>query len=190
MITAVLDTSILLRKGLMEFVLRAASADACALRLSQSIYDETIRKLDEGTRPEHLVAPLTAGLKQVAAYGLAVVEQAHTDEADGLVNDPLDVHVLASAFAVRDEVPTPSMTLLVTDNLRDFQVDAISGRGVVAVGADAFGCYLLEERPVQVFTQIQREPPERFARFLERMRSDGLTGTADAIEAIAAELEL
>ena len=55
MIVAVLDTSILLRKGLMEFILRVASADACAPRISQSLFDETSRKLAEGARDPELV---------------------------------------------------------------------------------------------------------------------------------------
>lgn len=188
-LVGVLDTSILLRAGLMAFLTSVASTDAFLPRWSDEIQQEWEERLSR--RPEKIHEALRQALVSVpdAVLPVSVDDLAASKglcEAD-------DQHVLAAAFCARrlagvEDVPwTVDATIaLVTGNLKDFDVKEIERRKISVLDADAFGLTLLRGSPLAVLRTIQREPRERYARYLERMGADGLTRTAAKIDALIA----
>lgn len=187
---AVLDTSVLLRLGLMQFLLGVAATGTYLPRWSRAIRGEFLERLYQ--RPAPIRQRLKDALESVPDAVLPVTP-ADEAQADGGC-DTDDVHVLAAGIAARrlvNEDPDrwgPAEVFLVTGNLAHFNPTFAAERGIRVLGPDHFGCALLERNPAAVLRTIQREPAHRYERYLEKMRDDGMTATAAKIASLFAEL--
>jgi hypothetical protein len=92
--------------------------------------------------------------------------------------DANDRHVLAAALACVADV-------IVTFNTRDFPPNVLGPFGVGAVVPDAFVIQLVDSGIVVAAAAEHRaalqRPPLTAAEYLDHLRRDGLTGTADAL---------
>lgn len=186
-IVGVLDTNVLMRLGLLSFLLRAAIAGAFVPRWSKEIDEELTEKLT-CRRPE-IAEPVRDALSTVPDALLAVERRDH-HLARG-VCDGDDVHVLVAAVcAVRMVVddrgrwPADTMVTLVTGNLRHFDSSASLALGVVVLGPDEFGCLLLRRRPAPLLRTIDRTPDDRYERLLRHMSDDGMVQKARLVDEV------
>lgn len=180
----VLDTNVLLRVGLLEFLFDVHSNGAYVARWSRSILLELEEHLPRrGPR----VSGRVLGLLAEVPDGELPVSPGDHAAAVGAC-DLEDEHVLATALCARRVEPYADVTL-VTGNLKDFDVGAARQRDVKVLDPDAFGLLLLERDPVPVLRAVQRQPGHRFDRFLQEMRRDGLPKTADGIHQWFKEME-
>jgi len=190
-LVGVLDTNVLMRARLMQFLVAGTDTDSCVLRWSEDIRAELEQT---GLRERPSVLP---SLLQLADAVHDAVLPVHPDDLGASTGhcDALDEHVLAAAIcAVRlrahPDYPWDgeSEIVLVTDNLRDFDIDYALSRGLRVIGVDQFGLLLLELAPHAILTMIDREPQDRYAGYLQQMRDDGLPATADRIDQLFAQL--
>lgn len=186
-VTAVLDTNVLMRVRLMQFLVGVAMAGAFTPRWSASIREEL--EVTCGRERPNLLEPLIELADSVPDV-LLPVNADDLDLAKGGC-DVKDEHVLAAALcAARSGSDGLGATrvLLVTENLKDFDAPYALARGVEVMGVDPFGLVLLEVAPMAVLRTIDRQPPERYNSYLDQMRGDGLLRTANRIEELFAEI--
>jgi hypothetical protein len=92
--------------------------------------------------------------------------------------DPNDRHVLAAALACIADV-------IVTFNTKDFPLDALAPFGMTAVVPDAFVYQLMGSGIVVAAAAEHRaalkRPPLSPSEYLEALRRNGLTATADML---------
>lgn len=188
-----LDTNVLLRAGLLQFLVAVASTGAYLPRWSAAIQAEWSSQL--GRRPEDLHERLRACLDTVPDALLPVADRDRRLAAGNCHRE--DEHVLATALCARrlagedpDRWGDDCDVVLVTGNERHFPADRSEPLGVKILSPDKLGERLLADRPQAVLRTIQREPRSRYAGYLERMRRDGMKSTADAIDRRFAELAL
>lgn len=187
MVTAVLDTNVLMRVRLMQFLVGVATAGAFTPRWSASIREE-LEVTCERERP-NLLEPLLKLADSVPDVLLPV-----NDDDVHLAQGGCDVHdehVLAAALCaarLHGQGPARQRVLLITENLRDFDAVQALARGVEVMGVDPFGLVLLEVAPMAVLRTIDRQRPERYDSYLDQMRGDGLVRTANRIDELFAEI--
>lgn len=189
---AVLDTQAILGHGFLQFVTKLHIAGAVILRWSAAIRSEVDAKLEEKWSAER--GDATRVLLSQVPDGDLEVGEADFDLATGHCDDG-DKHVLAAALAASravasdPEVWQDTHVVLVTDNIRDFEIDYASANGVIILERDEFGELLLSARPAAVLTVVDRHPPKRFDGLLERMRNDNMNRTADFIQSVIDQIE-
>lgn len=184
-----LDTQALLGQGFLEFMIRLHVEGAHLLRWSPEVRAELERKLPV-VWPDRKATRIV-GLVDAIPSAEIVVTERDLAAAEGHC-DPDDMHVLAAGFGGARQAAEleRARAVLVTDNLRDFEIDYAKDRGLLILSRDAYGVHIFEDQTARVVRTIDREPEERFQRMLQRMRGDGLTGTADALGRFFAELDL
>lgn len=113
---------------------------------------------------------------------------AHVKNYESLIEtltlpDPKDRHVLAAAIKT-------NANLIVTNNLKDFPVDYLSGFGLMVKNPDDFATDLIDlnyERAVQAFRALvlnRRKPNLDEYEVLDRFRNAGLKDTADFLHSL------
>ena len=137
--TALVDACVLggaLRRNL---ILSLAEVGLFRLRWSDAILDETertIRKITEGKADTARQRTM-----MVVAFPEAMVLHDRTIEAHLALPDSGDVHVLAAAIGAKADV-------IVTDNVKDFPIEALEAWEIEAVTADAFIADCLWPAPI------------------------------------------
>lgn len=188
-VVAVLDTAVLMRAGLTEFIVHLHLAGVCRVRWSAAIWQEWEARIHR--RPPDVERRVLAALEQLDDPLLDVDEAL---DAAQLVFDGGDTHVAAAALAARVMVDGDSevwgeaaRVLLVTGNSRHFDRSGLAARGVEVVEPDAFGGLIIDRNPKAALRWVD---PHRGDGLLQRMREDGLTMTAARIEVLLSDLDL
>ena len=149
---AVLDANVLIMAGPRDTLLRAAEAGLFRPYWSEDILDEVQRNLadmlakrsnpDPVGAAQHLIGELRAQFPEALVGGDEVLVPVMT-------NDKKDRHVLAAAVVAQAQV-------IVTDNLKDFPLAALSPYRLEAQSSDAFLADLFDLYPeamVQIVVQ-------------------------------------
>lgn len=98
-----------------------------------------------------------------------------------------DRHVLAAAIAA-------GVPLIVTFNLSDFPVAALSPHGIRAVHPDEFACVLLDDAHDEFLAAVRshrvslKHPPKSAGEYLETLTACGLKRAADRLSGYAGEI--
>lgn len=173
-IIAVYDANILYPAPLRDLFIRLAQAGLVRARWTQAIHEEWLRNVlkdNPQLSPERLARTRT--LMNEAVRDCLVT--GHEDLIDSLtLPDPEDRHVLAAAIRAGAEV-------IVTFNLRDFPVEAMSRFDITAQHPDDFLVGLLDLAPGDVCGAVKRQreslrnPPKSVEELLATFESQGLT---------------
>jgi len=126
----VLDANVLFLASLRDTLLRAVEMRLFGLRLSQQIWDETIRNLAMERLTPAQTARLDSGMRIFLTRRNAFVT-GYEPLIPTLTNDEKDRHVLAAAIVAGAQI-------IVTFNLKDFPNSSLSPHEVVALHPDVF----------------------------------------------------
>ncbi|WP_330178748.1 PIN domain-containing protein [Nocardia sp. NBC_01503] len=173
-----LDTCVLYPSHLRDTVLRLAEADLIQPLWSNEILAELRRNLavrhgrDEDTarKADHLIATLRRFFPDAIVEG-------YDDLVDRMENHPKDRHVLAAALQGNADV-------LLTFNLKDFEVRPIGDGFPELLHPDAFLLDMLDLAPGQVIRLLHkqvaehRRPPKHIQGLLEVLDRSGVSGFA------------
>ncbi len=129
--TAVLDANILATSLVRNTILQLAASDFFRPRWSSKILDETIRAIRRRGSNEEYIERLTSELAR--AFGDEALIEHWEVYVEGLIGmpDEDDRHVLAAAIK-------SDAAVIVTENLKHFPDEVLSGFGLEAIGADDF----------------------------------------------------
>lgn len=181
----VLDANVLFPASLRDILLRCVEKNLFRLRISQQIWDEVVRNLfSTGRLTSEQVARLDTAIQAFLRRTNALVT-GYEPLIPNLTNDPKDRHVLA--VAIHAHVQT-----IVTMNLKDFPVRALSPHGIVAEHPDPFLTRLYRARPdvlVQIVNDQAEElknPPLSVTDVLDTLAQHAPTVVSLLREAIAA----
>jgi predicted nucleic acid-binding protein len=156
---AFLDTCVLYPVTVRDVLLTIAESGVCQIRWSPDVLDEMERNIAQ--RP-HAPSSAAAG----ASYLRKTMERAFPDAMvsrnlyhrliDSMPNHPKDRHVLAAAIVSQADV-------LVTSNIRDFQIDPAQF-SIDVQDPDTFLTYQFELSPESFFPTLEtlaseRQPP-------------------------------
>lgn len=176
----VLDTSVVLGAGLIELLVALQARSGVRLKWSEAIRVEIENKLP--VRPTAVQQRCLDAISTVPDPLIKV--RADDLEAATGVFDPLDRHVLGAALAARrivTETNDDGRVVLLTRNLRDFDVVHAATLALEIVEPDPFIAGLIEEQP-EAFAFIDHVPEERFARYIQRLQRDGMDLTAASLQ--------
>lgn len=124
---------------------------------SDAVLDEARRNLRSARRPMALAAfEQNIGLVRdaVVAAGCRSIETSLSS------TDPKDRHVLAAASS-------GGATILLTDNVKDFDGAQALSLGIAIATPDVFALSIITRKPDALIRHVQRTPPARLARHLE-----------------------
>lgn len=142
-----LDTCVLLRPYLCDTLLSIAEAGVYRPLWSPTVMTELERNLARRGLNEKQIRHRLDQMNGAFPDALVVGYEALIDK---MANDPKDRHVLAAAVRGGAEV-------LVTENLRDFPVDAVRLYDIKVVTQDAFLLDALDLRPADVLAALRRQ---------------------------------
>jgi predicted nucleic acid-binding protein len=142
-----LDTCVLLRPYLCDTLLSIAEAGVYRPLWSPTVMTELERNLARRGLNEKQIRHRLDQMNGAFPDALVVGYEALIDK---MANDPKDRHVLAAAVRGGAEV-------LVTENLRDFPVDAVRLYDIKVVTQDTFLLDALDLRPADVLTALRRQ---------------------------------
>jgi len=147
---AVLDASVLYQEPIRSLLLWVAAEGGYEPFWTERILEETGRSLlDGGVVTSEQWERLRAAMS--SAFPGAMLDQAAVDAIeDQMPNQEKDRHVLAAAVIGRVE-------LVVTNNLRHFEVSHLAQLGKRSLDADAFLCELLDRSPNIVRAALDRQ---------------------------------
>ncbi|WP_175049931.1 PIN domain-containing protein [Paraburkholderia sediminicola] len=178
--TAIYDACVLYSQPLRNLLMRLALTDLYRARWTPAIHDEWTRNLI-ANRPD---------LDPVKIYRVRDLMDAHV--RDALVDnyehlmpaidlpDPDDAHVVAAAVHCGAE-------LIVTFNLKDFPVDALSTFNVAAQHPDDFIADLFDLNQAKVLEAMAehrkslKNPPKSVEEYLDTLAGLGLTQTVSVV---------
>lgn len=147
----VLDANVLIPSASRDTLLRAAEIGLFRPRWSVEILNEVERNL-----VEHGMATQAGAQRLIAAFNATfpgATVQGYAGIIETLTNAPKDRHVLAAAIRAH-------ATIIVTDNLRDFQQTALQPYGIQALSSDEFLGSLLHREPAIMTRIVQRQAAE------------------------------
>ncbi len=139
--TALLDANVLCSNHLRNLLLQIAYNDLFDVKWSAAIQDEWLRNMQPATQ------------KHISSYTLRLIGEAFPNALVGGFDphreigktDAGDRHVASAAASI-------APCILVTDNLRHFDVHAIQALDVIVKSTDAFLCDLFQAKPEVVET--------------------------------------
>ena len=143
-VTALLDANVLFSGHLRNLLLQLASNDVFIVRWSLRIEDEWLRNMPPQTR-ERIISRTIPIIREL--FSNAHVNDFDPERAIGWTN-PKDRHVASAAAAVAPSV-------LVTLNLKDFDVAALESVGVRVRSPDEFLTEIFESGPAIVDAATQ-----------------------------------
>ncbi|MEM6754275.1 MAG: PIN domain-containing protein [Cyanobacteria bacterium P01_C01_bin.38] len=148
MVRVVLDACVLFPMYLRDTLLSAADVGLYLPYWSQRILDEAMRNLVQKGK---ITADKAMNLEQVmkAAFAESMVEVPGELEKV-MTNHPKDRHVLATAVTVQANT-------IVTNNLTDFNAEALNPWNVIALSPDEFLCELFDTYPLQMVQVVQKQ---------------------------------
>lgn len=149
---AVLDACILFPMTLRDTLLRAADAGLYEVHWTADILEEMRRNLvGVGHVSEEQALRLVT---QMNRFFPEAAITTHTPLIPAMTNHPKDRHVLAAAVA-------SGAGIIVTDNLRDFPISALSPYRVEAQSADVFLTDLFAADTERMVTIVQEQAQDR-----------------------------
>lgn len=158
--TVLFDANVLFQAAATRFLLGGARSGLFRPLWTIEIVDEARRNLTEAGRLGGLAA-LEQNLQLIRD---ALGNSASTRQANALTGtDKGDRHVLAAAIK-------HSVAVLVTDNVRDFGAAEASAADVAIVTVRSLATHLAGTHAGAMARFIEREPPERFERFVASLR--------------------
>ncbi len=180
----VYDACVLFPAALRDLLMRVAVAGLVHARWSERILDECFENIAR-QRPELSTASLgrTRQLMNLALEEPLVVGYEPLIETLKLP-DPDDRHVLAAAIHARAQT-------IVTWNLKDFPVAALSPHGVLALDPDEFVHDLVDLAPAGVVQVVAeqaaalRSPPHTLSQLLDKLHRNGLTRSVVRLRELA-----
>ena len=154
------DANVLFQAAATRFLLGGARAGLYRAIWTAEIVDEARRNLTEARRLGGLAA-----LDQILQFVRdALVEPASGRQAELFPATHVDDrHVLAAAVK-------HSAAVLVTDNVRDFDVSEAASGNVVIATAREFASHLARRDADAMTRFIERVPPERFERYVAALK--------------------
>ena len=174
----VVDSCVLIKASVRDTLIRAYGADLYRLHWSDDILAEVIRNLVENNLTTR------AGAERLETVFRTVLEDAqvtgYTSLISSMTNHPKDRHVLAAAVAAGAQV-------IVTDNLKDFQADALEPFDIEAQSPDSFLADLFDldsdamVRIIREQSQATLRPHLSVNAILEHLARDGAPGFADNV---------
>lgn len=167
------DACVLYPASIRDLLMRLAVGGLCHARWSEEILDEVFRNL-ANDRPDLDPAKLARTRQRMCAAIPESLVSGYEDLVDSLdLPDPSDRHVLAAAIHSGAKV-------IVTENVRDFPVQALSVHGIVAQSTDKFVTRLIESAPEQVAEIVEKQaadlkkPSYTVDQLLVKLASNGL----------------
>lgn len=164
-----LDSCVILPMPLCDTLLRAAEAGLYRVHFSPKILDDATGNLvKQGRMTEAKAVRFQAMLKTHFPEAMVEVPE---ELVAAMTNDPGDRHVVAAAIVAKAEV-------IVTDNLKDFQVVALAPWGIEAWHQDDFLVYLDDLFPKEMLQVIREQsaalgrPPSSVAELLDRLEQN------------------
>lgn len=185
----VLDACVLYPPALRDFLLWLAAGSVYALRLTDAIHEEWIRNA-LNDNPDLTVAKLARTRSLMNRVSLETLVTGYEPIIETLtLPDPNDRHVLAAAIHAKASV-------IVTFNLRHFPADALAIHGITAEPPDTFvsGLMQVEEQRQKILFMAQqarqnlKNPPKTVEEYLDGLRRNRLTRTADLLADYADQL--
>ncbi|MDJ0618276.1 MAG: PIN domain-containing protein [Calothrix sp. MO_192.B10] len=148
MLSVVLDACVLFPMYLRDTLLSTAEAGLYVPRWSQKILDEAMGNL---VLRGKISAEKAQSLEEVikAAFGEAMVEVPIGLES-AMTNHPKDRHVLAAAVTARSDI-------IVTNNLTDFDTNALTPWNITAQSPDDFLSDLFDKYPEEMVQVIGKQ---------------------------------
>ena len=179
--TCVLDTNVIHPIEIRDLLFWFAYYDLYTPKWSSHIFDEWAILMEKKGVDEKEIE------KRIKNANLAFPD-AYAQNYESLIDnlnlpDPKDRHVLAAAIKT-------NANLIVTNNLKDFPEDYLSGFGLVAKSADDFITDLIDlnhQKAIQAFKQLvlnRKDPDLDEYEVLDRFRNIGLKNTADYLHAL------
>lgn len=172
-LVAVLDASVLYSIRATNLLLEVATHRAFEPRWSDTIHDEWTRSL-LNKNPNVDPAKIAKRRRDMDSFfPRARVTGFETVSASLVLPDLDDRHVLAAAIVANAH-------MIVTFNVRDFPLDALTPHGIEVVHPDAFLLELLDHDPAAVTTsaaavrQRLHAPPQSPSDFLRALTKAGL----------------
>jgi predicted nucleic acid-binding protein len=160
----VLDACVLYPNILCDTLLRLAEAGLYVPRWSATILDEVRRNLEERIPPYRVERRLR---QMTMTFPNAEIIE-YEELVESMTNAPDDRHVLAAAVA-------GDVSMIVTDNLKDFPERALRQFGVVAIASEHFLVDLYDRNRDQVRIVLERQaasyrnPPTTFGELLAQL---------------------
>ena len=178
--TAVFDACVLYPFSIRDLLIQLASTGMFRGRWTEAINEEWIRALVAKRGAAIEARARTVGAKMAAAVPDSIIT-GYEALIDGLkLPDPKDRHVLAAAIVGHADV-------IVTRNLRHFPDAAIGQYGIEAQDPDEFVAHLIDLdlevvcQSVKTIRARLKKPAFTPKQYLDRLRANGLTRTADLL---------
>lgn len=148
MLNVLLDACVLFPAYLRDTLLSTAEAGLYIPYWSQKILDEALGNL---VLKGKISAEKAINLEEVmkAAFPEAMV-QVPAEIEEVMTNDPKDRHVLAAAVVARADV-------IVTNNIIDFDAQALTPWNIQAQSADDFLSDLFDDYPEEIVQVVQKQ---------------------------------
>ena len=179
---AILDACVLYPATLRDFLIQIAASSIYRARLTDAIHEEWIRNLLRDY-PNLTAANLARTRERINEAVPEIRVTGYESRIDSLtLPDPNDRHVLAAAIHARASV-------IVTFNGKDFPAATLTPYGIIAQSPDAFVMDQMthEGKRQEVIASVQRvrlrlcNPPKTVEEYLDGLRKNRLTRTADAL---------
>lgn len=174
------DACVLYPSALRDFLIRVAIDDLVRARWSDRILDEVFRNIKKN-RPDLDSARLVrTRAKMCAAVLDCLVSGYESLEADVVLPDPDDRHVVAAAIRAGSRA-------ILTFNLRDFPEGVLAPHGLVAQHPDPWAVDLLARSPLSVIGVLVgqaadlKSPPRGVHDVLASLERCGLVRFAAAV---------
>jgi len=176
-LVAVLDANVLYSAAMRDFFMRLTSRFVFQPKWTDAIHEEWMEAVLRN-RPDISRVVLERTRDLMNQYGNDWQVPAYEQLIDSLsLPDPDDRHVLAAAI-------TSGSSLIVTSNISDFPVGALSPYAIRAVRPDAFACEMLALktkpflRAVREHRASLKNPPKTVPEYLDSLTVCGLAQTA------------
>jgi len=175
----VYDACVLYPAPLRDLLLRLAMTGLFAARWTERIHDEWIYNLV--LRQPELGEPLKRTRELMNAAVPDCLVTGYESLVEGLVlPDPNDRHVLAAAIRAGAQA-------IVTFNLRDFPIDALTPYDIEPIHPDAFVELQMDLHLQETLSAAKRHreclrnPPKSVGEFLDTLAAQGLLVTAERL---------
>lgn len=178
--TALYDANVLHPPGLRDLLIRLGQTGLFRARWTEQILDEMVRSI-LSRRPD-LDEQRLARTRMLMCEAIAdCLVTGYEPLVDGLtLPDPDDRHVLAAAIRCSAQV-------IVTQNLKDFPVDALERFNIEAQGPDQFVLDVINLAPARVAAVVQqqsaalRNPVQTVEDLLDGLSDNGLPRASAAL---------
>jgi hypothetical protein len=186
-LAAVLDANVLYSALLRDFFMRMAVGAVFQPKWTEEIHEEWIEAVLR-TRPDITRATVEKTRDLMDRYGGDWRVPAYQHLIPSLILPDLDDrHILAAAIAAK--VP-----VIVTLNLSDFPATMVTPYGIRAIGPDAYGVELLQQRPDRFLAAVRdhrtnlNNPPKTPEEYLSFLTHTGMVGTAQQLQSYRDEI--